>query len=98
MTEAEHARKGSGRRSPDARAVASVPRAIKSHMCHSPLPMFRKQVSGPVESLDPPSWPRRRSRSSEFEERPAHGPNPSFCALHAEIPIRCLTRQFRNSD
>src|SRR6266508_6098473 len=29
----------------------------------------------------PPSWPRRRSRSSELEERPPHGPNPSFCAL-----------------
>jgi hypothetical protein len=45
--------------------------------------MFTKQVSGPVDSLDPPSWPRRRSRSSELEERPAHGPNPRFCALQA---------------
>jgi hypothetical protein len=46
--------------------------------------MFRKQVSGPVDGLDPPSWPRRRGRSSELEERPAHGPNPSFCALQAK--------------
>ncbi len=38
-------------------------------------------MSGPVDSLDPPSRPRRRSRSSELEERPAHGPNRSFCAL-----------------
>jgi hypothetical protein len=37
----------------------------------------------PVDGLDPPSWPPRRSRSSELEERPAHGPNPSFCALQA---------------
>jgi hypothetical protein len=46
------------------------------------LTMFRKQVFGPGDGLHPPSWPRRRSRSSELEERPAHGSNPSFCALH----------------
>jgi hypothetical protein len=43
--------------------------------------MFTKQVSPPVDSLDRPSWPRRGSGSSELEERLAHGPNPSFCAL-----------------
>jgi hypothetical protein len=43
--------------------------------------MFTKQVAGLVDSLDPPIVPRRRSRSSELEERPAPGPNPSFCAL-----------------
>jgi len=45
--------------------------------------MFTKQVSCPKDSLDRLSWPRRGSGSSELEERPAHGPNPSFCALHA---------------
>jgi hypothetical protein len=29
-----------------------------------------------------PSWPPRRSRSSELEERPGHGPDRGFCALH----------------
>jgi hypothetical protein len=28
--------------------------------------------------LDPPSWPPRRSRSSELEERPAYGPESGF--------------------
>jgi hypothetical protein len=32
------------------------------------LTMFTKQVSRPVDSLDPPSWPPRLSRSSELEE------------------------------
>jgi hypothetical protein len=40
--------------------------------------MFRKQVSCSVDGLDPPSWPRRRNRSSELEERPGHGPDPRF--------------------
>jgi hypothetical protein len=40
--------------------------------------MFTKQVSGPVDRLDPPSWPRRWSRSSELEEGPGHGPDPRF--------------------
>jgi hypothetical protein len=30
--------------------------------------MFTKQVSRPVDSLDPPSWPPRPSRLSEVEE------------------------------
>jgi hypothetical protein len=30
-----------------------------------------------------PSWPPRRSRSSELEERPGHGSDPRFCALQA---------------
>jgi hypothetical protein len=42
------------------------------------LTMFTKQVSRPVDSLDPPSWPPRLSRSSELEERPGHGPDPRF--------------------
>jgi hypothetical protein len=49
--------------------------------------MFTKQVSGLVDSLDPPIVPRRRSRSSELEERPAPGPNPSFCALQAQQQV-----------
>jgi len=32
----------------------------------------------PGGRLDPPSWPPRRSRSSELKERPGHGRNPSF--------------------
>jgi hypothetical protein len=40
--------------------------------------MLTKQVSLPVDSLDPPSWPPRPSRSSELEERPRHGPDPRF--------------------
>jgi hypothetical protein len=35
--------------------------------------MLTKQVSLPVDSLDPPSWPPRPSRWSELEERPRHG-------------------------
>src|SRR4029450_6198428 len=48
------------------------------------LTMFTKQVSRPVDSLDPPSWPPRLSRSSELEERPGHGPDPRFLC-----PTRC---------
>jgi hypothetical protein len=38
-------------------------------------------VTGPIRvlcptGLDPLSWPRRRRRSSELEERPSHGPDP----------------------
>jgi hypothetical protein len=35
----------------------------------SPQTMFTKQVSGPVDGLDSPSWPRRRNRSSDLEGR-----------------------------
>jgi hypothetical protein len=31
--------------------------------------MSRKQVSGPPDSVDSPSWPPKRSKSSELEER-----------------------------
>jgi hypothetical protein len=48
------------------------------------LTMFTKQVSGPLDSGHSPPWQRRPGRSSELEERPAHGPNPSFCALQAD--------------
>jgi hypothetical protein len=40
--------------------------------------MLRKQVSRPVDGLNPLPWPRRRSRSSELEERPGHGLDPRF--------------------
>ncbi len=40
--------------------------------------MFTKQVSRRVDSPDPPSWPRRRSRSSQLEQRPGHRPDPRF--------------------
>jgi len=40
--------------------------------------MFTKQVSRPVDSLDPPSWPPRLSRSIQLEQRPGHGPDPRF--------------------
>jgi hypothetical protein len=52
--------------------------ASKSHSCHSPPAMFPKQVSRLVDSPDPPSWPRRRSRSSQLEQRPGHGSDPRF--------------------
>jgi hypothetical protein len=32
----------------------------------------------PLDILDCPSWPPRRSRSSELEQRPGHGPDPRF--------------------
>ena len=52
--------------------------------------MFTKQVSRPVDRLDPPSWPPRRSRSSELEERPGHRPDPRFlCPTGEERPIGC---------
>jgi len=51
----------------------------------------RKRCFAPVDSLDPPSWPPRPSWSSELEERPAHGPDPSFCALHPLLLQRGLT-------
>jgi hypothetical protein len=44
-------------------------------------------VSRPVDGLDPPSWPRRRSRVEQLEERPGHGPDPRFCALPAYLPV-----------
>jgi hypothetical protein len=36
--------------------------------------MFRKQVSRPVDGLEPAWWPARRSRSSELEEDLVTGP------------------------
>ena len=43
--------------------------------------MFTKQVSRSLDSLDSPSWPPRRSKSSELEEGLVTGPNRGFCAL-----------------
>jgi hypothetical protein len=85
--------RGVGRRNSDSgptsrfRSSAGWPAASKSHWCHSRLTMFTKQVSRPMDSPDPPSWPRRRNRSSELEERPGHGPNPRFlCPSPESIP------------
>jgi hypothetical protein len=91
MTEAGHAPKArsDGDRTSPGRTVR--PAATKSHGCHSPPTMLRKQVSGRLDSLDCPSWPPRRSRSSKLEERPNHGPDPSFRALHAnERPVQAF--------
>ncbi len=54
--------------------------------------MFTKQVSRPEDSLDPRSWPRRQSRSSELEEKPGHGPDPKF-----SCPIWSLIRAMHGS-
>jgi hypothetical protein len=81
----------SGRTGRGTRSNRLTIRSRELHAWHSPPIMFTKQVSGPVDSLDPPSWPRRRNTSSELEERPAHGPNPRFCALQAKViltPVR----------
>jgi hypothetical protein len=57
-------------------------------------------VSRPVDGLEPAWWPPRRSRSSELEERPGHGPNPRFLCPSARSPVaspesnqRRLTRE-----
>jgi hypothetical protein len=85
-----------GRRNSDSGSDQAIPKldltavrhaASKSHRCHSPRTMFRKQVSRPVNSLDPPSWPPRRSRSSELEERPGHGPDPGFLCPTASTTV-----------
>src|SRR6266545_2903574 len=51
--------------------------------CHRT--MFRKQVSSPGGSGSPYSWPGRRSRSSELEEIPGHGPDPRFLCPTANL-------------
>ena len=56
--------------------------------------MFTKQVSRPLDSLDARSWPPRRSRSSELEEKPAHGPDPRFLCPTRSIPVA----KFRTVD
>ena len=45
------------------------------------LTMFTKQVSRPMDIPDPPSWPRRRSRSSNSRKDLVTGPIRGFCAL-----------------
>ncbi len=55
--------------------------------------MFTKQVSRPVDRLDPSSWPPRRSRSSELEERPAHGPDPRFLCPTGPLDLACSSRK-----
>ena len=42
----------------------------------------------PLDGVDPPSWPPRRSRSSELEERPGHGSDPRFmCPTGSHSPL-----------
>jgi len=56
--------------------------ASKSLGCHSPLTMFGKQVSRPMDSPGPPSLPPRRSRSSELEE------DLVTCPIRVLVPYR----------
>jgi len=51
-----------------------------SHGVRCRLTMFMKQVSRPVDGLDP-LVPPKGNRSGELEERPAHGPIRGLCAL-----------------
>jgi hypothetical protein len=45
-----------------------------------------------VDRLDPPSWPPRRSKSSELEERLAHGPDPRFLCPTGDRPPQAVAR------
>jgi hypothetical protein len=49
--------------------------------------MFTKQVSCPLDGVDSSSWPPGPSKSSELEESPGHGPDPSF------VPYTELVRE-----
>src|SRR6266540_7444393 len=49
--------------------------------------MLRKQVSGPLDSLDPPSWPPRRSRSDNSRKDLVTGPIRGSCALQDGITL-----------
>jgi hypothetical protein len=78
-------------RSSDLTAVRHA--ASKSHGCHSPRTMFTKQVSRPVDSLDPPSWLRRRRRSSDSKKdlvrHPIRGVPYRLTRLSCPPPILC---------
>jgi hypothetical protein len=54
---------------------------------------FTKQVSRPVDNLDPPSWPPRPRRSNELEEGPGHGPIRGICALQGRCRPIMFTKQ-----
>jgi hypothetical protein len=47
----------------------------------------------PVDGLDPPSWTPRRSRSSELEEGPGHGPRSevfvpfTWSRARSDVPV-----------
>jgi lactoylglutathione lyase len=56
------------------------------------LRLFTKQVSRPVDSVDSPSWPPRPSKSSETEERPGHGRDPSFVPSGSRAGMRAERR------
>jgi hypothetical protein len=43
--------------------------------------MLRKQVSGPLDSLDPRSWPPRRAGRGNSKKDLVTGPFRGFCAL-----------------
>ena len=44
--------------------------------------MFTNQVSRPVDSLDPPSWPPSRASRANSKKDLVTGPIRGFCALH----------------
>src|SRR6266511_5030888 len=64
----------------NSRSLLRIGQSASSLQCQT---MFTKQVSRPVDSLDPPSWPRRRSRSSGLENL-VTGPIRRLCALQVE--------------
>ena len=76
--------------------LAVHPAASQSHWCHFPLTMFTKQVSRSLDSLDSPSWPPRRSKSSELEERPGHGTDPRFLCPSRYFP--CISARSPKHD
>jgi hypothetical protein len=64
-----------------------------SHGVRCRQTLFMKQVSRLMDSPDPSSWPRRRSRSSELEERPGHGPDPRFlCPTGRVLTLALFSR------
>jgi hypothetical protein len=52
----------------------------------------------PFDTLDCPSWPPRRSRSSKLQVRPGHEPNPSFCALQLGVSKQRADQLRREPD
>jgi mannose-6-phosphate isomerase-like protein (cupin superfamily) len=60
---------------------ASAPPQSKSHACHSPPDNVHETGVSPLDTLDPPSWPRRRSRSSNSKNDLLRAPIRGSCAL-----------------
>jgi hypothetical protein len=82
----------------DSRNAKARPSTDRGPWPRSLLTMFTKQVSGPMDSPDPPSLPPRRSRSSELEERPGHGPDPRFlCPSRTSVGHALKPIGFRSS-